>query len=104
MSPLQYDEKLFLPEQKDQNLPRSKLDSQVVLFLLVHKDQILIFPDFGYPTWINKNTLHFIYQQFNPFKDFLFRSRQISRIQHKELEAKPFYSFTSYCPFDPKRH
>src|SRR5574344_1809550 len=45
MSLLQYDERLFLPEQKDQNLPHPTLDLQIVLFRLAHKDQTPIFQD-----------------------------------------------------------
>ena len=37
------DEKLFLPEQKDQSLPRPTTDLQAVLFPLVHKDRTPIF-------------------------------------------------------------
>src|SRR5438270_7317778 len=42
---LQYDEKLFLLEQKDQTLQPPKLELQAVLFQLIHKDQIPIYQD-----------------------------------------------------------
>ncbi|RDY14680.1 hypothetical protein CR513_00207, partial [Mucuna pruriens] len=42
---LRYDEKLFPPEQKDQNLPHPTRDLQIVPFQLVHKDQTPIFQD-----------------------------------------------------------
>src|SRR5262249_49249813 len=45
MSLLQYDERLFLPEQKDQNLPHPTLDLQIVPIRLVHKDRTPIFRD-----------------------------------------------------------
>ena len=46
---LQYDERLFLPEQKDQNLPHPTLDLQIVPFRLVHKDRTPIFQDHTTP-------------------------------------------------------
>ncbi|XBI43333.1 hypothetical protein VPH35_108114 [Triticum aestivum] len=49
MYPQQYDEKLFPPEQKDQNLLHPTLDLQLVLFQLVHKDQIPISQDHTNP-------------------------------------------------------
>ncbi|WZZ33228.1 hypothetical protein YC2023_016629 [Brassica napus] len=42
---MQYDERLFLPEQKGQNPPRPTPDLRVGPFRLVHKGRIPIFQD-----------------------------------------------------------
>ena len=67
---LQYDERLFRPEQKDETLRHPTQDIQLVPFQLIHKDQIPIFPN-------HTIRLHENPREINEFQNFLANSKKV---------------------------
>ena len=90
MSLLQYDERLFPPEQKDQNRPHPMLDLQIVLFQLVHKDRIPIFQDqtiLLHEMRQNQNTRPL--QEINEFQIFLANPKKVFQYVHHKRFLDP---------------
>ncbi|KAL0532303.1 hypothetical protein IC582_031713 [Cucumis melo] len=87
---LQYDARLFRPEQKDQTLRHPTQDLRLVPFRLIHKDRIPIFPD-------HTIRLHEMHQnQSNP------TLREINEFQKSSANPKKVFLYVHHKIFlDP---